>query len=271
MSPASALLRRVAAARGPSELAVEDEDAAAPLGASDAILDLAGSHARACPPRDRVRDPALRSGGHRSRPADGQVIYVREAESGKLPVSDKHRRRTRDVRSHSLTRSRSPSSCSSGQDRQPGHARRLVALFEGQLAADGPLDEDLRPIDGGMAGDVAEPVVHLGELEAPGGFIGSGSFSPSSSSRPSIRPIVRSLIRRLQRRPLLPRQAIEPIWPPILGYEVPLELHAELLHDSSRRGIFRVMHGDDAVKPEPLERLVANRAPGLRRVPLTPG
>jgi hypothetical protein len=67
---------------------------------------------------------------------------------------------------------------------------------------------------------------------------------------------------------LLPRQPVEAIGPAVLVNDVPLERHAQLLHDPSGRGVLGVMYGNDALELEPVERLVTDRAPGLGCIPV---
>src|SRR5947207_11532571 len=60
------------------------------------------------------------------------------------------------------------------EHRKSGHARRLIALVECQLAADDALNKRGRAVEGPMAGDVRESAMKLHELIVARGDDGRG-------------------------------------------------------------------------------------------------
>ena len=93
-----------------------------------------------------------------------------------------------------VTRSRSPSSArSEAKIAESSEARGLRGLLHGDVVADLPADERLRPVDGAMARDVgAAPSMRTSSNlnSTPAGAAnGAGSSRPSSARRSSIRPI----------------------------------------------------------------------------------
>src|SRR5262249_46731514 len=65
-----------------------------------------------------------------------------------------------------------------GEDRECGESRGLVALFEGEVAADEPSGELVGAVERSVAGDVSDPGVEVDELEVAGWHERRGQGDP---------------------------------------------------------------------------------------------